>query len=458
MSRHLSLNKNLVGNSGPVVYLMSRDQRVRDNHALLRAQEIAKANNTHVVVLFCLLIGTGYRAREHYEFMIEGLKQVESGLQQYGIPFVVIPSSKNAQDAVVDYLAEVSAAALVVDFSPLKGPRTLQKGLATRIDVQMEVVDTHNIVPVWAASGKQEYAARTLRPKINALLPEYQVEPDRLMLQQEAPSYSSKIDLDSITLDHLPSNGTKIAFAPGEAAALQHAEQFIGSGLKAYAQTRNEPSADGLSGLSPYLHYGHISSLRVALMVEEAVAADPSLHGGALALLEEMIIRKELADNYCLHTPSYRTLEGATDWARTSLRLHAHDEREYLYSKQQLEQAETHDPAWNAAQNQLRTVGKMHGYMRMYWAKKVLEWTASSQDAIDILIYLNDFYSIDGGDPNGYCGIMWSVAGVHDQGWKERPVFGKIRYMNYAGLKRKFDIQAYEQKWNSQSQSAFPVA
>ncbi len=452
ISRHLALNSKPIGTSGPIVYLMSRDQRVRDNHSLLRAQELALANNTHVLVLFCMLEHSGQRAREHYEFMIAGLRQVRSDLQGFNIPFVVIASGSSPLAAVADYLKDMSAAALVTDFSPLRGPRKLQKDLASNLDVQVEVVDTHNVVPVWIASNKQEYAARTIRPKISSKLPEYLIEPAALKPQDNVPSYPSPLQLESIALDHLQSNGTKVEVTSGEAAALKHTESFVADGLKGYAGSRNEPSVDGLSGLSPYLHYGQISSLRVALIVEEAATSNPSFREGADVLLEEMIIRKELADNYCLHTPSYRNISGAPNWARQTLQEHSSDEREYIYSQQQLEDAQTHDLAWNAAQNQLRSVGKMHGYMRMYWAKKVLEWTPDPQVAIDTLIYLNDFYSIDGGDPNGYCGIMWSVAGVHDRGWTERSVFGKIRYMNYAGLKRKFDIQAYEQRWNLKSQ------
>jgi deoxyribodipyrimidine photo-lyase len=175
--------------------------------------------------------------------------------------------------------------------------------------------------------------------------------------------------------------------------------------------------------------------------------AETSLQHGVDALIEEMIVRKELADNYCYYNPHYDSLEAAPAWARDSLDKHRGDAREFLYSKEQLEEGSTHDPAWNAAQRQLRKTGKIHGYMRMYWAKKVLEWTESPEQAIVYLIYLNDHYSIDGGDPNGYAGILWSVAGVHDRPWQERSVFGVIRYMNYAGLKRKFDIQAYEKLW-----------
>jgi len=179
-----------------------------------------------------------------------------------------------------------------------------------------------------------------------------------------------------------------------------------------------------------------------------SAGSETSISDGANALLEEMIVRKELSDNFCYYQPQYTSLNGGPQWAQDSLTEHRADPREFLYNYEQLAKGETHDAAWNAAQLQMVKTGKMHGYMRMYWAKKVLEWTESPEQAIDFLIRLNDFYSIDGGDPNGYVGILWSVVGVHDRPWTERAVFGKIRYMNYGGLKRKFDIAAYERMWN----------
>jgi deoxyribodipyrimidine photo-lyase len=324
---------------------------------------------------------------------------------------------------------------------------------------------------VWVLSDKREVGAYTIRPKIHKRLAEFLVEPERVVTHphqwpgrvQTLEELSAHIQAVVATI---PENGTVVQWLSGERAAYRHLEEFIANKLECYAVDRNDPASGSQSDLSPYLHFGHISSLRVALRLREVLLergadlhflsspkmpkpedAETSLQHGVDALIEEMIVRKELADNYCYYNPHYDSLEAAPAWARDSLDKHRGDAREFLYSKEQLEEGSTHDPAWNAAQRQLRKTGKIHGYMRMYWAKKVLEWTESPEQAIVYLIYLNDHYSIDGGDPNGYAGILWSVAGVHDRPWQERSVFGVIRYMNYAGLKRKFDIQAYEKLW-----------
>jgi deoxyribodipyrimidine photo-lyase len=233
-------------------------------------------------------------------------------------------------------------------------------------------------------------------------------------------------------LPKLPTNGTVVAATPGQTAARAALRSFVNQRLEDYAEARNDPTVDGLSGLSPYFHFGQLATLRVALMAPSAEV-----------LIEEMVVRKELSDNFCLYQPSYDSLDGAPAWALRTLAAHESDPRTYLYSYSQLESADTHDEAWNAAQRQMTSTGKMHGYMRMYWAKKILEWTPSARVAIEYAVRLNDFYEIDGGDPNGYVGVMWSIAGVHDRPWAERDVFGQVRYMNDAGLRRKFKIDQY---------------
>ncbi|ONK71697.1 uncharacterized protein A4U43_C04F11410 [Asparagus officinalis] len=216
---------------------------------------------------------------------------------------------------------------------------------------------------------------------------------------------------------------------------------FLTKRLKNYHTDRNNPlKPKALSGLSPYLHFGQISAQRCALEAKSLRNSNPQ---AVDTFLEELIIRRELADNFCYYQPQYDSLRGAWEWARNTLMDHAADKREHLYTKEQLEKAKTVDPLWNASQLEMVHHGKMHGFMRMYWAKKILEWTSNPEEALSIAIYLNDKYQIDGRDPNGYVGCMWSICGIHDQGWKERPVFGKIRYMNYAGCKRKFDVDGY---------------
>lgn len=465
-SRIHSLNVKSTPREGKcVIYVMSRDQRVEGNHALIAAQKHALELKLPLAVVFCLYPKSGDRAREHYDFMLGGLNEVESTLNTLSIPFMMVIGKPLKTIQAV--LTHTSPAAVYFDYSPLRGPKRLQAELASKSGVPCFTVDTHNIVPIWVASDKREVGAYTMRPKLQKLFGLYLSEPDTVVKHphnwpgpvQTLSDLHSKIQK---VLEGIPSNGTKINFTPGTDAAKYHLEKFIKEKLETYAVDRNDPSSGSQSDLSPYLHFGQIPSLQVALRLREvAIENGADLHyltspkmpqpeeakktiiNGIDSLIEEMVVRKELADNYCHYCKDYDNLDAAPDWAKKSLDAHRKDKREFIYSLKDLEHAKTHDDAWNAAQVQLTTTGKMHGYMRMYWAKKILEWTDSPEQAIEFLVRLNDFYSIDGGDPNGYAGILWSVAGVHDRPWFDRPVFGVIRYMNYEGLKRKFKIEAY---------------
>jgi deoxyribodipyrimidine photo-lyase len=327
------------------------------------------------------------------------------------------------------------------------------------------VVDTHNIIPAWVVSDKQEFAAHTMRRKVHKYLEHYVKDPSTV----KKHAYTNTSEPDGITFDQaydfiqdIPANGTSIAHASGEKAGLKHLQSFIEKGLDTYAIDRNDPSKDRISNLSPYLHYGQVSSLRIALamiirldvrplLFEEArlipASTAPSDIDGMNALLEEMVVRKELSDNYCLHNPQYLSIKGGPEWGQKTLDEHRDDPREFSYTREEWEAAKTHDDSWNAAQKQLMKTGKMHGYMRMYWAKKMLEWSATPEQALSDCIYLNDKYSIDGGDPNGFVGMLWSMTGLHDRPWTQRSVFGQVRYMNDGGLIRKFDIKQYQADW-----------
>jgi deoxyribodipyrimidine photo-lyase len=452
-----------------VLYVMSRDQRLSYNHALLAAQSYALEHSLPLCVVFCLYPKSGRRAREHFEFMIDGLYELEKSLSKLNIPFMMVIGEPF--EVLGSVLVHTKPQAVYFDFSPLRGPLKLQQKLADSYEATFCQVDTHNIVPVKVVSDKPEYGAYTLRPKIHKLLPTYLVEPGAAVVHPY--SWPGKVmglsDLQlqiKEVLDAMPSNGIKPVFVSGETAAKTRLADFIQKRLERYAVERNHPESDYQSDLSPYLHFGQISALEVAIELraisiqsgvdlhylsspkmpqpEEAIATSQY---GIDSLIEEMIVRKELADNFCLYTSSYDSIECAPTWAKKTLGDHANDVREYIYTKDELRAGETHDLAWNAAQKQMTKTGKMHGYMRMYWAKKILEWSESVEVAIGMAIYLNDFYSLDGGDPNGYAGIMWAMCGVHDRPWTEREIFGKIRYMNYGGLKRKFDIEDYERRW-----------
>lgn len=440
---------------------MARDQRIHDNHALLAAAAHAAARKLPLYVAFSLHTNRHHRAYEHARFMLDGLEQLSAELsEQYHIPFLLwIVASRQE---LATKLHALNPEALYLDFSPLHGPRMLAKYLAQELPCSVTVVDSHNIIPAWVASNKQEFAAHTFRHKVHRHLASYLAEPPQLEPHEfphpTPPQSDSFSDARHFIEKTYPRRNIAIAFLPGEVAAQRAVEQFISTQLSHYALARNDIAKDNQSNLSPYLHFGHISSLRVALLVRAAVSkepllfsapkmaegsGEPSLEDGMNALFEEMIVRKELADNFCLYSPSYLKLESAAAWAQDTLATHRDDPREYLYTPAQFEHAQTHDPAWNAAQTELTQTGKIHGYMRMYWAKKILEWSKGPEEALQIAQYLNDAYSIDGEDPNGYVGILWSIAGIHDRPWTERAIFGKVRYMNAAGLRRKFDIDEY---------------
>jgi len=318
-------------------------------------------------------------------------------------------------------------------------------------------VDAHNVVPVWAASNKQEYAARTIRSKIHARVPEFLHEFPPLKNMNEIEGYSDilkdwrdkmgQIDWDAtwkFVKDNVDATVGEVDWVlPGEIHAKKKLTEFVQKRLGKYATDRNDPNRDAQSNLSPYLHYGHLSPQRAAL---EAKKYSKSSKAGYDAFFEELVIRRELADNFCHYNKDYDNFDGFPSWAKESLTLHARDKREHVYTYEQFEAAKTHDELWNAAQSQMVNKGKMHGFMRMYWAKKILEWSASPQEAMKIAVRLNDRFELDGRDPNGYVGCAWSIGGVHDQGWAERAVFGKVRYMNFAGCKRKFDVAGYIQK------------
>jgi deoxyribodipyrimidine photo-lyase len=463
-SRVLELRDEPNADGECVLYVMSRDQRVRDNHALLEAQKEALEHKLPLAVVFNLYRSTGFRRREHYSFMIDGLKEVEHDLKKKDIPFIMTIGS------MPDELAKLSKAltprSVYFDFSPLRGPRNAQKQFAKSADCRVVVVDTHNIIPTWVVSDKEEFAAHTIRRKIHTLIEEWAVETETLRKHPhpftKQPAGASWKEVDAV-VKKVPESGIQHDFTAGEAAAKQKLQAFIETGLDAYADGRNDPSKDAQSDLSPYLHYGQLSALRILLDIMDNSSHPPQIFrsikmpsfegkatksDGIDAFIEELVVRKELSDNFCLHNPEYDALSGVKDWAKKTLQKHGSDPREHVYTKKQFEKAETHDELWNAAQLQLVRTGKIHGYMRMYWAKKILEWTEKPETAVKWAIEFNDTYHLDGGDPNGYVGILWSIGGVHDRPWFDRDVYGTIRYMSANGISKKFDTEAYIKKYS----------
>lgn len=425
---------------GPVVYWMSRDQRVRDNWALLYSRELALKNSVPLAVIFCLAPSFLHATIRQYGFMIKGLQEVEKELSGKNISFLLL--SGNPEEQIPEFLAKHKAGVLVTDFDPLRIKQEWKKKTGEKITIPFYEVDAHNIVPCWIASSKREYAAYTFRPKIRKALAEF-LEDFPAVRKHPVPwkGRSTRTDwdkvLNTLNVDHSVPEVEWIA--PGERAAGKALRNFLRNKIARYEQLRNDPAQDGSSNLSPYIHFGHLSAQRVALDVRKSDATAAAKD----TFLEELIVRRELSDNFCFYNPAYDTIKGFPDWAKKTLDNHRKDRREYVYTLGQFETAQTHDPLWNAAQMEMVKRGKMHGYMRMYWAKKILEWSPSPEKALETAIYLNDRYELDGRDPNGYTGIAWSIGGVHDRAWHDRPVFGKIRYMSYYGCKGKFDIHNY---------------
>jgi len=423
---------------------MSREQRVADNWPLLYAQRLAMERKRPLVVVFCLVPDYPGANIRHYGFMLQGLQEVERNLQQLLIPFVLLQGA--VPDSLQRYLAKIKGSFLVTDFDPLKTKRAWQKEVAANIRAAFYMVDGHNVVPCWHASPKQEYGAYTLRPKIQKLLADFLVDFPGVRSHPfgSRALFADPVDWQKVSKSVADHSVPEVDWLrPGEAAAMEKVRAFLKQGLKHYNRQRNDPNLGGQSDISPYLHFGQIAPQRVALLVHGSKAPAEEKK----AFLEELIVRRELADNYCYYNEKYDRFAGFPDWARKTLDEHRQDKREYRYSLEAFEQGKTHDDLWNAAQREMVARGKMHGYLRMYWAKKILEWSASPEDALAAAIYLNDRYELDGRDPNGYAGIAWSIGGVHDRAWQERPVSGKIRYMSYAGCARKFDVKQYIASW-----------
>ncbi|XP_040026520.2 CPD photolyase isoform X2 [Gasterosteus aculeatus] len=450
--RFISDAKSMKQGSEGVLYWMLRDHRVQDNWAMVHAQQLALREKLPLHVCVCLLVPQSELSTlRHYSFMLKGLEEVAKECKALDIQFHLLHGS--AGEVLPGFVAEHSLGAVVTDFSPLREPlQWLEEVKATLpSEIPLIQVDAHNIVPCWVTSPKLEYAARTIRGKITKLLPEFLTEFPLVEKHSYAATTTAKpVDWDktlaSLQVDRAVGD-TEWA-QPGTKGGLAMLESFIDVRLKLFDTKRNDPNAAALSQLSPWIRFGHLSAQRVATQVQ---SSGKSAGHSVASFIEELVVRRELTDNFCFYNKKYDSIQGAYEWAQKTLKDHAKDERPHHYARERLEKAETHDNLWNGAQYQMVTEGKMHGFLRMYWAKKILEWTSSPEEALSIALYLNDRYSLDGQDPNGFVGCMWSICGIHDQGWKEREVFGKIRYMNYKGCLRKFDVAAFERKYRPKS-------
>ena len=436
------LNSEYINENGDyVLYWMQASQRTSYNHALAYAMDEARRLDLPLIVYFGLTDSFPEAYLRHYYFMLEGLLEVKEELKNMGIQFIVL---KNTPWEGAVKLSQ-KAALLVTDRGYLRIERDWRVEAAKAVSCQMIQVESNVVVPADETSMKEEYSAATIRRKIERLIPEYCLPLEKREARKSSLSLST--DPASIPFENIEeiiSDLSVNAEVPqvsrihkgGYPEAKRRLDDFIENKLSFYAEKRNEPSLDLGSNLSPYLHFGQISPLEIYLSLMEHHSENKRV------FLDELIIRRELAVNFVLHNPHYDSFSSITSFARATLLEHQKDERPYLYSLLELENGKTHDPYWNAAQLEMVHLGKMQGYMRMYWGKKIIEWTKGPEEAYEIALYLNNKYNLDGRDPNGFAGVAWCF-GKHDRGWKEREVFGKVRYMNAKGLERKFDIELY---------------
>jgi len=443
--RILKLNSNQIRPGRYVLYWMQASQRAEYNHALEYA--IREANEQKLPVLaFFGLAGQYPEANlRHYTFLIEGLQDAQTALEKKGIRLVVRTGSP--EELLPDLAAE--AALVVTDRGYLRIQKRWREKAAAAVPCAMIQVETDAVVPVETVMEKEAYSAAIYRPKIQEqlgrfLVPLVETKVARDSLDMRPISLNLKrppeVLLKSLSIDR--SVAPVRVFQGGTSRAKRLLDDFISRKLPHYADRRADPSSDYSSGLSPYLHFGQISPLHIALSVRGAKTAPLEAKN---AFLEELIVRRELSLNFVRFNEAYDTWACLPEWSQKTLKKHSHDKRPYLYGRKELEKARTHDSFWNAAQVEMLVTGRMHNTMRMYWGKKILEWSATPEEAFRTALYLNNKYQLDGRDPNSFAGVAWCF-GKHDRPWKERKIFGTVRYMNAEGLSRKYKIEEYVRK------------
>jgi deoxyribodipyrimidine photo-lyase len=443
-------------NGSCVVYWMQRAQRGVDNHAVDLAVKVANLLGLPLIVYFAGISNFPHANLRHYVFLNQGLPDIEADLSARNITFVMRRAPNESHEQL---LADVHAAFLVGDENPMRVPEQWRKHLAAKIRIPFWTVDADVVVPS-KLMEKAQYGAYTIRPRLYRLLPEYLHPYESLKAEHEWKRprrfYADSVheDMTRDWKDFDRSVGPVESWTGGTHAALKRLKHFSGMLLESYDSERNHPETDGTSCMSPYLHYGHIGPITIALAVDAAAKAHPKLKAARDSYFNELIVWRELAINFVRYTPNYDSPDCAENWAKETIATHARDEREHLYTLGQLESAQTYDELWNAGQIQMVRYGWMHNYMRMYWAKKILEWTPDVATAMKYSIYLNDKYFLDGRDPNGYAGIAWAILGKFDRAWGTRPIFGKIRYMSGASTGKKFDSKRYIRQMEAQQQNS----
>jgi deoxyribodipyrimidine photo-lyase len=438
------LNEGGVRDGDYVVYWMQSSQRAEQNHALEYAVQRANDLDQRLLVVFGLTDDYPEANLRHYAFMLEGLKDAQEALAKRDIKMVVRKGSPEK----VAIEAGKDASLIVTDRGYMRPQKRWREKVAREAGCLVTQVESDVVVPVELASGKQEHAARTLRPKIGEYLEDFlvalsptRVEKQSTNMQQEGLDLS---DIDQV-LDGMPLDRSVGALSHlsrgGTYEAKKMFRRFFEQSFDGYVEHRNQPQTDDVSHMSKYLHFGHISPIWLALEARKSKTGKDNVE----SFVEELVVRRELSMNFVFYNKAYDSFSNLPGWAKQTLREHEKDERKYVYTRKQLENAETHDEYWNAAMREMVYMGYMHNYIRMYWGKKILEWSKTPEHAYRTTLYLNNKYFLDGRDPNSFANVAW-IFGQHDRGWAERQVFGKVRYMSAGGLERKAKPEQYVEK------------
>ncbi len=429
-----------------VVYWMQRAQRALDNPALDVAVETANALQQPVVIFFAPVPFYPHANLRHYVFLAEGIADTAERARHRGIGYVL---RRYPEHSLAKFCDEVKASLVIGDENPMREPNHWRELATKKLRIPLWTVDADVIVPSKLLE-KEQYAARIIRPRLKGRFKEFlqplsntkaKVEWQKPRGLKALPDDGS-LDLTEHWKDLDRSVKPVEALHGGTTEAVKLLHEFVTHKLAHYPERHGKPEVDGTSRLSPYLHFGQIGPHTVAMAVENSHTPRAAKDD----FLDQLITWRELSINFVHFNPLYDSIESAPEWAHRTLAQHSHDERPVTYSRAQLEHGETDDELWNAAQRQMLHGGWMHNYMRMYWAKKILEWSPSPAVAYQTAVYLNDKYFLDGRDPDGYAGIAWSIAGKFDRPWFERPIFGTIRYMTGNAARKKFDADKYIQQ------------
>ena len=464
-----------------VLYWMTAFRRTRWNFSLQHAVDWANRLSKPLLVFEALRIGYPWACDRFHRFVIDGMADNAGSIRKYGVSYYpYLEPSPDADKGLLAALADNACLVVTDDFPAFFLPRMIASA-SERIQVCMEKVDSNGLLPMKAAE-RVYAAAKFFRLFLQKELPLHlsrmpEAEPLKA-LKNQAPVLPLKEVLKrwpAASPDILRGEPAALADFPvdhavcaaeepgGPARASRRMKGFLENKLSRYEENRNHPDEDGTSGLSPYLHFGHLSVHEIFhhLAAKEEWDLDHlprKATGGrsgwwhmsepAEAFLDELVTWRELGFNLCAQRQDYDQYLSLPAWAQQTLREHEGDRRRFIYLLEEFERAQTHDPLWNAAQGQLLQEGRIHNYLRMVWGKKILEWTSSPREALDIMIALNNKYGIDGRDPNSYTGILW-VLGRYDRPWgPERPIFGKIRYMSSENTLRKVRATEYMEKYN----------